>query len=67
MLTAFVGYERVRAGEHFPTDVIAGAMAGAAIGTLVPHLHRLHNEAPALWIGVSPEREGAGLTVGGLF
>jgi undecaprenyl-diphosphatase len=67
LLTAFVGYERVRAGEHFPTDVIAGAMAGAAIGTLVPHLHRLHEEAPSLWIGVSPEREGAGLTVGGVF
>ncbi len=27
-LTSFVGYERVRAGAHFPTDVISGAVAG---------------------------------------
>jgi hypothetical protein len=33
-------HERVRAGEHFPTDVIAGSIAGAGIGLVVPHLHR---------------------------
>lgn len=65
-LTAFVGYERVRAGEHFPTDVIAGAMAGAAVGVLVPHLHRHKQEAPRVWIGVSPTPGGAGLSVQGL-
>ena len=40
LLTAFVGLQRIRAGRHFPTDVIAGALAGAGIGVLVPHLHR---------------------------
>src|SRR6185436_3457352 len=40
LLTAFVSYERVRSGEHFPTDVIMGSMAGAGIGVLVPHFHR---------------------------
>lgn len=31
---------RVRAGQHFPTDVIAGAAAGSFTGWLVPFLHR---------------------------
>jgi len=66
-LTAFVSYERVRSGEHFPTDVIAGSMAGAAIGVLVPHLHRHVQEAPPVWIGVSPAPGGGTLGVQGLF
>lgn len=74
LLTAFVSYERVRAAEHFPTDVIVGSMAGAAIGTLVPHFHRRAHyhgsqlEAPAIWIGVQPISNGPGaLTLGGRF
>jgi len=63
-LTAFVSYERVRSGAHFPTDVLAGAMAGAAIGILVPHLHRHKEEAPPVWIGVEPLPAGAALSVG---
>ncbi len=35
--TAFLRYE---AGKHFPSDVIAGYFVGAAIGYLVPWLHR---------------------------
>lgn len=66
-LTAFVSYERVRAGEHFPTDVIAGSMAGAAIGVLVPHLHRHKEEAPHVWIGVSPVPGGGALSLQGGF
>ena len=66
-LTAFVGYERVRAGEHFPTDVIAGSMAGAAIGVLVPHLHRHQQEPPPVWIGVSPVPRGGSLSLQGIF
>jgi undecaprenyl-diphosphatase len=68
LLTAFVSYERVRAGVHFPTDVIAGSMAGAAIGVLVPHLHRHKEEAPPVWIGVAPSPHGGGaLTLGAVF
>jgi undecaprenyl-diphosphatase len=66
-LTAFVSYERVRAGEHFPTDVIAGSMAGAAIGVLVPHLHRHPQEAPHVWVGVGPSPSGGSLSLQGLF
>jgi membrane-associated phospholipid phosphatase len=34
------GYLRVKAGDHFPTDVIAGYVVGAATGWLIPHLHQ---------------------------
>jgi membrane-associated phospholipid phosphatase len=34
-----VAIERVEYGYHFPTDVIAGALAGLAIGVTVPLLH----------------------------
>ena len=37
---ALVGVARVEGGKHFPTDVLAGAVAGGAIGHLVPRLHR---------------------------
>ena len=74
LLTAFVSYERVRAAEHFPTDVIVGSMAGASIGILVPHFHRrphFHDrelEAPTIWLGYQPVQNGPGaLTLGGRF
>ncbi len=35
-----IGVLRVEAGKHFPSDVIAGAIAGSGIGVLVPWLHR---------------------------
>lgn len=37
---AAMGYLRVRAARHFPTDVLAGYAVGAAVGILVPYLHR---------------------------
>jgi membrane-associated phospholipid phosphatase len=36
---AGVGALRVFSGKHFPSDVLAGAIAGAAIGYAVPRLH----------------------------
>lgn len=36
---SFIGTTRVLAGDHFPTDVVAGALVGSALGLLVPALH----------------------------
>ena len=59
-LTTFVSIERVRAGKHFPTDVIAGSIAGAGIGIVVPHLHRTDDiRQRRIWVGYSPVGDGA--------
>lgn len=39
-LAAGTGALRVAAGKHFPTDVLAGAAIGSAVGWAVPTLHR---------------------------
>jgi membrane-associated phospholipid phosphatase len=72
-LSTFVSIERVRAGKHFPTDVIAGGVAGAGIGIIVPHLHRDEAvEQRRVWIGYAPLDSpvfgsGRSLTVSGAF
>ena len=39
-LPALTGYLRIKAGKHFPSDVITGYLFGAGIGYLVPTLHK---------------------------
>ena len=66
-LTTFVAIERVRAGKHFPTDVIAGAVAGAGIGIIVPHLHREEDvQQRRVWVGFAPS-DGQAWGRGGSF
>jgi len=48
-------YARVKAGKHYPSDVIAGAFVGGAIGYLVPVLHR-NNSLHRLTLGMQPDR-----------
>lgn len=43
---AAVGALRYGAGKHFWTDIITGYAIGAAIGILVPHLHKTHIRNP---------------------
>ena len=38
-VSASVAVERVAAGWHFPTDVLAGALVGTTVGVVVPALH----------------------------
>ena len=49
--SAFMGHWRVKAGKHFPTDVIAGYLVGAGVGILVPHLHK---KGPSKSLSISP-------------
>jgi hypothetical protein len=42
--SAYMGYLRVKSGNHFMTDVIVGYAVGAAIGIAIPHLHKKHDE-----------------------
>ncbi len=72
-LTTFVSVERVRAGRHFPTDVIAGSVVGAGIGLAVPHLHRTEDiKQRRIWVGFTPldnaeVGQGGLLNVSGVF
>ena len=38
---AIVGVYRIKALKHFPTDIIMGTAIGAAVGILVPNLHKV--------------------------
>ena len=40
LIPAITGYLRVRGGKHYLTDVLVGYGVGAAIGILVPQLHK---------------------------
>jgi len=39
LATAGMGYMRLEAGMHFPSDILLGAVVGASSGILVPYFH----------------------------
>ncbi|MCX8124856.1 MAG: phosphatase PAP2 family protein, partial [Spirochaetes bacterium] len=39
-LATATGYFRYKAGKHYPSDIIAGALIGASAGYGVPYMHR---------------------------
>ena len=61
---ALTGYLRVKAGYHFRSDVLTGYAVGAAIGWLIPHLHKKRKANSGL--SIYPTRvfnsSGLGLT-----
>jgi len=44
---SLVGLYRYKAMKHFPTDIMAGVVAGAATGILIPHIHKVKNKESA--------------------
>jgi membrane-associated phospholipid phosphatase len=40
VVPAFTGYLRMRAGKHFLSDVVVGYLVGAAVGMIIPALHK---------------------------
>ncbi len=40
---ALMAYLRCRAGKHFLSDVVVGYLVGAAVGILIPEIHRVNN------------------------
>lgn len=56
-----IGYLRYASGIHYPSDIVAGALIGAAIGYAIPRLHRVTSNS----LTVAPTRsaEGTGLAV----
>jgi membrane-associated phospholipid phosphatase len=64
LLTAsIVGYLRYAAGEHFPTDILVGAVAGSAIGYAIPWMHRTNNENLSITPGVPHAEYGFSVQV----
>lgn len=53
-LPAITGYLRVRAGKHYPTDVIAGYAVGAVIGILIPQIHKRKKQNENVQLSVNP-------------
>lgn len=48
---AITAYLRVKAGKHFPTDVMVGYGVGALIGYFIPHLHKITQDSNIEIIG----------------
>ncbi len=42
LLPAVTGYNRIRGGKHYLTDVLLGYAVGTAIGILIPRIHRVN-------------------------
>jgi membrane-associated phospholipid phosphatase len=51
-----ISISRFYSGEHFPSDIITGALIGSCIGYLIPELHRIRNR-----------RSGVGMKANGLY
>ena len=49
---AITGYLRVKAGRHFPTDVVVGYGVGALVGYFIPELHKITKDSNVNIIGV---------------
>ncbi len=59
-----VAYDRVNDRAHFPSDVVAGAALGIAVGRFVVHRHQPEPQGTSpMELQVVPVRNGAGLLI----
>ena len=56
-----LGYFRVKALKHFPSDVIVGLAVGAFCGIIIPEFHRLSEED--IKLGLYSNSEAIGITL----
>lgn len=55
-LATTTGYLRYKAGKHFPSDILAGAVIGSAIGYWVPKMHMKSSKS----LTIFPSQHGLG-------
>jgi len=60
-IPVITGYLRVKAGKHFPTDVVAGYALGAFAGWLIPHLHSVDRKGFLSKINVQVNPSSSGM------
>jgi membrane-associated phospholipid phosphatase len=53
-----MGYFRVRSLAHFPTDGLVGLGLGAAVGVIVPAIHKIRDKGIAVNLFSSPDATG---------
>jgi len=63
LAAAAVGAMRYESGEHFPTDILAGAVAGSAAGYIIPRIHRAGGDRLSLRPDFTDCRPGLALEV----
>ncbi|MCX5752450.1 MAG: phosphatase PAP2 family protein [Candidatus Krumholzibacteria bacterium] len=61
LAAAAVGAMRYESGKHFPTDIVAGAAAGSAVGYIIPRIHRIGGERLSLRPDFRGSRPGLAL------
>ena len=66
IIPATTGYLRYKGGKHYPTDVLVGYGVGAAIGILIPHLHR-SNKNKQFRLSPMASNDAVGLSLRGVF
>ncbi len=60
---AATGFFRVAGGQHFPTDVVTGYIAGGLIGYFIPHFHKKKDKKDKVGFSIYPGFNSIGLTM----
>ncbi len=58
--TVGMGYMRLEAGKHFPSDILLGALVGTASGILTPTMHKNKEKKQKWSLGPDIMSTGAG-------